>query len=391
MRQASGDLFPTDSPIPSGQLIGRRDDLRELATRLEAGTHLIVAGPRRTGKTSVCEAALTRVARRGAYTARLDLFRVSDAAELAEALAAAVIANRSAAHRVLRRVRAAGRAALSAAQAQAVLRMVGELGEGVEIALTPGLAAQDPERALDLALELPERVALADGKRLVLFFDEFQELASARRPYGDPDAVTNRMRAVFQRSTAVSYLFAGSIEHVMRDLFAPSRRAFSGFGSFYALRPIDPEEWHAGIAERFAADDCEIGPAALARIVELGGGHPRATMRIAQQAHLVSIELDTRAIDLDLVQLGFARALEGDRPTMEQIVERIRLLHKHGLLVARTVAAGDPPPRRIQPGVRDRVLKLLRDAGVVERESRGRWRVIDPLLRHYLVSLDPLA
>ena len=283
MRQASGDLFPTDSPIPSGQLIGRRDDLRELATRLEAGTHLIVAGPRRTGKTSVCEAALTRVARRGAYTARLDLFRVSDAAELAEALAAAVIANRSAAHRVLRRVRAAGRAALSAAQAQAVLRMVGELGEGVEIALTPGLAAQDPERALDLALELPERVALADGKRLVLFFDEFQELASARRPYGDPDAVTNRMRAVFQRSTAVSYLFAGSIEHVMRDLFAPSRRAFSGFGSFYALRRIDPEEWHAGIAERFAADDCEIGPAALARIVDLGGGHPRATMRIAQQ------------------------------------------------------------------------------------------------------------
>ena len=391
MRQASGDLFPTDSPIPSGQLIGRRDDVRELATRLEAGTHLIVAGPRRTGKTSVCEAALTRVARRGAYTARLDLFRVSDAAELAEALAAAVIANRSAAHRVLRRVRAVGRAALSAAQAQAVLRMVGELGEGVEIALTPGLAAQDPERALDLALELPERVALADGRRLVLFFDEFQELASARRPYGDPDSVTNRMRAVFQRSTAVSYLFAGSIEHVMRDLFAPSRRAFSGFGSFYALRPIDADEWHAGIAERFAADDCEIGAAALARIVELGGGHPRATMRIAQQTHLVSIELDTRAIDLDLVQLGFARALEGDRPTMEQIVERIRLLHKHGLLVARTVAAGDPPPRRIQPGVRDRVLKLLRDAGVVERESRGRWRVIDPLLRHYLVSLDPLA
>ena len=62
---------------------------------------------------------------------------------------------------------------------------------------------------------------MADGKRLILFFDEFQELASARKPYGDPEAVTNRMRAVFQRSTSISYLFAGSIEHVMRDLFAP--------------------------------------------------------------------------------------------------------------------------------------------------------------------------
>jgi hypothetical protein len=269
--------------------------------------------------------------------------------------------------------------------------MVGELGEGVEIALTPGLAAQDPERALDLALELPERVARADSKRLLLFFDEIQEVASARKPYGDPDAVTNRMRAIFQRSTSVSYLFAGSIEHVVRDLFAPSRRAFSGFGSFYSLRPITSEEWTRGVADRFAADDCSVSEAALERIIELGGGHPRATMRIAQQAHLVSIELDTHEIGLDLVQLGFERALEGDRPTMEQVVERIRLLHKYGLAVARTVASGQSPPRRIHAGVRDRVLKLLRDSGIVEHEARGRWRVIDPLLRHYLASLDPFA
>src|SRR3954463_11543149 len=112
MRKASGELFPTDSPIPAGQLIGRREDLSELTTRLEAGTHLVVAGARRTGKTSVCEAALARVSRRGAYTAKLDLFRLSDAGEPAEAIAAAVIANRSAAHRVVRRARSAGRAAL---------------------------------------------------------------------------------------------------------------------------------------------------------------------------------------------------------------------------------------------------------------------------------------
>jgi uncharacterized protein len=390
-RQPSGDLFPTDSPIPASQLIGRRDDLREIAVRLEAGTHLIVAGPRRTGKTSVCEAALGRLRRRGAYIAKLDLFRVSDAAELAEALATSVVANRSGVHRAVRRARGAGRAALSAVQSQMLVRLIGELGEGVELALTPGRAAQDPERALDLALELPERVALADKRRLVLFFDEFQEVASARRPYGDPEAVTNRMRAVFQRSTAVSYLFAGSIEHTMRDLFAPTRRAFSGFGSFYSLRPITEDEWRRGLTERFAADDCRVAGSALERIVDLGGGHPRATMRIAQQTHLISIELGTHEVDLDLVQLGFERALEGEKPTMEQVVERIRLLHKHGLLVARSVAAGRSPPKRLHAGVRDRVLKLLRDAGILEHEARGRWRVIDPLLRHYLATLDPFA
>jgi hypothetical protein len=390
-RQASGDLFPTDVPIPASQLIGRSDDIRAVAIALINGTNLIMAGPRRTGKTSVCEAALGRAARNDCDTAKLDLFRISDTAELAEALAVAVIANRSPIRRIVRRARELGRAALNAAQAAAVIKLRGELGEGVELAITPGWAAEDPVRALDVALDLPERVARSEGRRLVLFFDEFQELASDRRPYGDPDLVTKRMRAAFQRSPSVSFLFAGSLEHIMRDLFAPGHRAFSGFGSFYRLPPIAREDWARGLLDRFAADDCNVEPPALERIVELGAGHPRATMRIAQQTHLVSVLLDRREIDLDLGQLGYDAALESDLPTMEQTVEHIRSLHKNALQVARALARGETVPRRLAPAVRDRVLKLLLRAGIVEHAARGDWRIVDPLLQEYLHRLNPIG
>jgi hypothetical protein len=391
MRQASGDLFPTDTPIPASQMIGRDDDVAEIATALANGTNLMVAAPRRTGKTSVCDAALTRLARRGYYTVHLDLFRIADAAELAEALSLAVIANRSAVRRAVRRARELGRAALSAAQAAAILKLKGQLGDAIEIAITPGFAAQNPERALDLALALPEQVARTDGRRLILFFDEFQEVASERRPYGDPDAVTKRMRAIFQRSSSVSYLFAGSLEHVMRNLFAPSRRAFSGFGGFHSLRPITFEDWARGLAERFVADDCTIDQTSLNRIIELGAQHPRATMRIAQQTHLVSVQLDQREIDLDLVELGYNAALASDTPIMEQTVEHIRRLHKNALQVTRELARAEPISRRLSPAIRDRVLKLLLRAGIVEHVARGDWRIVDPLLQAYLRRLDPLG
>jgi hypothetical protein len=391
MRQSSGDLFPTDTPIPASQMIGREDDVREIATALIAGTHLIIAGPRRTGKTSVCEAALGRAASQGCYVAHLDLFRIADAAELAEAIAVAVIANRSPAHRLVRRARELGQAALSAAQAAAVLKLKSQLGDAVELAVSPGWATQDPERALDLALELPERVARTDDRRLILFFDEFQELAGERRPYGDPDSVTKRMRAIFQRSTSVSYLFAGSIAHVMRDLFAPSQRAFSGFGSFHPLRPIGVDEWLKGLGVRFAADDCTLQPGALERIVELGAQHPRATMRIAQQTHLTSVQLDQHLIDLDMVELGYRAALAGDLPTMEQTVEQIRRLHRDALQVARALARHQQIPRRIPPSTRDRVLKLLVRAGIVEHIARGDWQLVNPLFASYLTELTPLA
>jgi len=74
--------------------------------------------------------------------------------------------------RALTKARAVGRTALTAAQASAVVKMKDQLGEGVELVLTPGLAQRDPAAALAAALELPERIARADNKRVVVFFDE---------------------------------------------------------------------------------------------------------------------------------------------------------------------------------------------------------------------------
>jgi len=83
---------------------------------------------------------------------------------------------------------------------------------------------------------------------------------------------------VLQCSTRVSVLFAGSIEHLMRDLFAPTDRALSQFGGFHEFAPITPEQWTDGLRRRLALDHTTITDDALARLIDLGEGHPRATM-----------------------------------------------------------------------------------------------------------------
>jgi hypothetical protein len=389
-RQRSGDLFPTDRPLPASQMIGREEDVKEVAASLMAGTNLVIAGPRRTGKTSVCEASLVLAEPRGFYTVRVDLFRVPTVALLAEAIVTSTITNRPPLRRLVHQARRAGRVVADVVGKAAVVTMKTELGDEVEIALRPGLADRDPERFLRYALDLPGRIAQVDQKPVIVFFDEFQEIVNPRKPFGDPDALTKQMRAIFQRSTDVSFLFAGSVEHLMRDLFAPSNRAFSQFGSFFELRPIDAEEWTAGLGERFEADECEIGDAAIARIIELGELHPRTTMLIAQKTHLTSIMLATRTISLELVEQGFQLALDGDSASNEQSVERIRQLHRLGLLIARRVALGEEPYRGVPDAEAYRALTALRRTGLVDRHGRGEWYVVNPLLRHYLVRLDPI-
>jgi len=386
-RQRSSDLFPTDQPIPASQMIGRGADVREIASTLAGGSSVVLAGARRTGKTSVCDAVLGRLERRGYYTASIDLFRIATTAELAESLVAATLSNRSALRRALHQTRRAGRFVADALQTSAVLKSKAQLGEELEIAFSPGLAARDPVRYLDYALALPARIAAADHKEAIIFFDEFQEIASPQQPYGDPDRLTKRMRAIFQRSTGVSYLFAGSLEHLMRDLFTPSQRALHQFGGFHDLRPIDRETWEAGLAERFAADDCILEPGALSRIIDYGELHPRTTMLIAQKSHLTSIELDTRRVDVPLIDQGLLTALAADRVSHEQTVERIRRLHKLGLVVAERLARGEQVYPQMPRGAVRRALEALRDAAIIESRGRGDWRFASPLLRRYLAGI----
>src|SRR5205807_2245889 len=134
---------------------GRAADVREIASALANGSSVVLAGARRTGKTSVCDAVIARLARRGVYTASVDLFRIATAAELAEALVLATIANRSVLRRALHQARRAGRFVADAMHTSAVLKSKAQLGEELEIAFTPGLAARDPDRYLDYAFSLP--------------------------------------------------------------------------------------------------------------------------------------------------------------------------------------------------------------------------------------------
>src|SRR4051794_20833903 len=174
-RQASGDLFPTDQPIPASQMIGRAADVHELSTALQSATNCVVAGPRRTGKTSVCDAAMLEAQKKGFYVAAVDLFRTADSAELAETLATSVLKNRPAAYKGGASARRLGRRARSIPRVAPTKKLSTERGAAAERALPPGRAAQAPQRAPPHAPERPQRGAMADNRRCIVFFDEFQE------------------------------------------------------------------------------------------------------------------------------------------------------------------------------------------------------------------------
>jgi len=364
-------------------MIGREKDVDRIATALMGGVNTVLAGPRRTGKTTVADAAIAICAKEGAYVAPVDLFQAPNLASLAHMLSIALLANRAPLKRAIAEAKRSGRSILEALRTTATYRARADLGEDVELTLELHLAERDPDGALISAIRLAQRLADADGRRVILFLDEFQDIAEKR--FGDPDTTTRQIRSVLQRSKDVSVLFAGSIEHLMRDLFAPSNRALSQFGSFHELGPISVEQWTTGLRSLLSLDSATITDDALDHLISLGEMHPRATMLLAQQAHLASIEEITREIDNAMVVQALERSLSAERLRHEQQLERIRASGRYAEQMAMRVASDAELYEDLRPQQAARALNSLRNLGAIEHgEAHGQWFLIDPLFRRYL-------
>lgn len=378
-------LFPTDEPVAPKQMIGRADDVSRIASALAAGQSLRILAPRRTGKTTVCEAALARLREEGWYAASIDLMHPSGAAGLAQDINRALLGCRPQLRQALSTARDAWGRLSDRVRAEAVV----DLGDGVSIAFGPRPVAPDSDMTLAEALELPQRLAEKDERPVALFIDELQELAAPAAPFGDPERLQARMRAAFQRSNRVSLLFAGSLEHAMQRVFAPDA-PLGGFGGSYSLSEIAADEWEAGLADRFERGGIEATSGPVERLVELGAGHPRATMLVASEAFVTLREAGESRLSDTTVALAWERARAHDAERCRLLVERMRWLRVArgadlALRVARAIAFAERPygvgahAEQVK-----RVLDELTDIGVTESHGRGAWRIADPLLGAYL-------
>ena len=196
-------------------MMGRADDVDRVASALIGGGNIVLAGPRRTGKTTVADAALEVCRRDGAYVVAVDLFDLVDGSELARSLTIQLLSNRATLKRALDDASGAGRHILAVLRQAAVVRARHDLGDGVEMVFEVGLDRQDADSHVRLraALELAERLAQRDDKRVIIFFDEFQEIVGADKRFGDPGpdnaahargpaAIAKRQRAVRRQHRA---------------------------------------------------------------------------------------------------------------------------------------------------------------------------------------------
>ncbi|MDF9408671.1 MAG: Archaeal ATPase [Pelotomaculum sp. PtaB.Bin013] len=367
-------LFPLGGPVPESELVGRKDFIMSLETRLSEGQSIMLAGPRRIGKTSVANEVSRRLKKKGFYVASVDFFRTSNNRSIAEAIINSCLENRTGVRKTLNAVW--DRARLLAGAAKIAVKV-----EDLELNLGFPKREMDDETLLEYALNLPDVLASKDNKRMLMVFDEFQDAGHVAG-----QDIYKKMRSYFQLQTNVSYLFLGSKEGMMQSLFGGKKHAFYRFATVLPIPRISEESWTVYIGRKFEEKGVKISSDyALKEIGRLSGGHPQDTMLISNEAYYTLLEAGEKKLTMEIVRIAYERAMVILTPVFDEILDEVgkksivrEVLHR--LAVGDAIYMEKKHPNDIK-----RAIDQLIVSAVIKKESRGKYRFVEPMLQEYVL------
>ena len=111
--------------------------------------------------------------------------------------------------------------------------------------------------------------SLSEKRKLMVVFDEFQEIAGYKQ-----EGFEKRLRAIIQQHGNISYFFCGSQRHILSEIFANKNRAFYKLAQSYPLSKIQTDQYVPWAQKLFMKTDNKIEVQLIEEIVDRCENHP---------------------------------------------------------------------------------------------------------------------
>ncbi|MEN8230774.1 MAG: ATP-binding protein [Bacteroidota bacterium] len=245
----------------------------------------------------------------------------------------------------------------------------------------------EKQEDIETILEIPNKVSLRSSKRICIAFDEFQEIKRI-----DP-FLLNWMRSSFQRHRDISYIFLGSKQSLMEEIFTSLKSPFYEFAAKMNLSVINRDELYTFIAENFSVNGLPIEGDTIDNILERSECQPHFTQYFAS----VVFDLVRSGIDqndpgfpdlwmkkimisqIDVFLDVYDQLTNSQRVTLQAIAgldeEGIfsgSIRHKYDLPVSSSL---------------NEAIRSLQKKGLIYKTEAG-YKITNPVFKEWLLSLD---
>ena len=343
--------------------IDRKRYLHDLTNGLKHGKDYVLIAPRRYGKTTLVQKILDEIKQNENYiTMHIDIMRYSGSVQ---SLAEGVLEG------CLNALGVVGRLKFWLKQIEFSFKLKLKYHEfEIEPLLQLARDKSDGWLLLEQSLLLLETAAIKTGKKLIVFFDEFGELHSLG------ERVLKIFRSVIQLHKHVNYIFAGSQETLMTEIFVNKTAAFYRFGDLIFLKELDRQE----VVEHL--DTMNLDYEIMEVILEKFKCHPYYTSKIikdfmVEPSYSISIDRFLDYIDNVLIsqESGYLEL------QLQKIKEK-----DHALDIITSLSMNLDPYNN--PSISKQyvyaILKSLEQSGFITKIEKAKYLVSDPLLNLYL-------
>jgi hypothetical protein len=346
--------FVYSRPIPPDEVIDRDDETAALLQAVVGGHYVRLYAPRKYGKTSLLRRVLREAeGSEGMTTVLVDLYGVLSLADVAVRIERAYAGQ----------LKGGLRARIDEFLQRTGLGLsLSALGIGVRLQIDP---RTDPLPALHALLDLPLKLEQEGGYRALVVFD------------------------IQHQGEVASYVFAGSEQGLMKQLFEEKERPLYGQAVPVRLGRLPSSDIAAYIVDRFKQTGRSAGEA-VNPLVQTAAGHPQRAMLLAYRLWDV-VEPQATATLADW-ENALSTTMVELRPEFEAHWQRFTQVEQKSL---RAIVEGQGATLRTHVLARldadkssvSRALKRLESAGEVEVID-GRTVLVDPLFALWLERLS---
>jgi len=244
----------------------------------------------------------------------------------------------------------------------------------------------EKQEDIETILEVPNMISRKSSERICIAFDEFQEIRRI-----DP-FLLNWMRTSFQRHREISYIFLGSKQSLMDDIFSSDQSPFYEFAAKMNLSVISRQELFDFILDKFEQCFLPIEKQTIDTILNKSECYPHFTQYFAsvvfdlvlagsnqQEKDFTARWMEKIIIQQsDIFQDIFDQLTNSQRAALQAIAESIdagifsgTARNQYNLPVSSSL---------------NEVLKALQKKGLIFKTENS-YKIANPVFKEWLLSL----
>ncbi|MDR3180350.1 MAG: ATP-binding protein [Prevotellaceae bacterium] len=368
--------FSYGAIVRGGHFYDRKEECAHLVKTLSGGNNIVLYAPRRFGKTSLVFKVIEQLEKQRFLCVYFDFMMAFSPESFVRLYTKALSAKQT----NLKKFAQTFATAIKSIRPMLSFGMDGTPEFSIDYA-----NATINETVISQLLDMPETLADA-GKRVIVFFDEFQEVERLSSINFE-----GLLRSKIQQQRNTNYLFLGSKTHLLKELFNNKKRAFYNAASQMTIGSLPQQDTIKYLRKKFAESGITLNTTMAKYMISVASDIPHYIQLLAAETwqYMVnSRKLVTKKIIDDCVarMLAFKsdyyiELFDRQSQSQKQLLQALALEGKNIFSTAYIRAHRLPSASTLQ-----RAVKELFKEGIIEK-ANDEYFIADPFFKRFITSI----